>query len=298
MLMLCKNPYIIAGRAFGCGQCMPCRLNRRRIWTHRIMLESVQYTDNAFVTLTYSDDNLPADGSVNPVHTQKWLKRLRKAFPARLRFFLVGEYGDASERPHYHAALFNYPACVYGQSTYSLRRVSCCAPCDLIQKTWGLGHVYLGQLTSDSAGYMAGYVTKKMTSSGDDRLKGRKPEFSRMSLRPGIGGDAMWEVADVLMRYNLDNTEVDVPCALSHGTRKLPLGRYLQRRVRELVGRDKATPDEIIEKIDAEMYPLREAAKADSVNPSLKSRVLDMNSGRLASFEAKQRIYRKNKGIL
>lgn len=67
MYMLCKNPYVSsAGRIFGCGQCMPCRFNKRRIWSHRIMLEAGQYKDNAFVTLSYADDYLPAGGNVVP----------------------------------------------------------------------------------------------------------------------------------------------------------------------------------------------------------------------------------------
>ena len=44
---------------FGCGQCLPCRVNKRRLWTNRIMLESMCHDDNAFVTLTYNDDNIP-----------------------------------------------------------------------------------------------------------------------------------------------------------------------------------------------------------------------------------------------
>lgn len=298
MLMLCKSPFTVAGRAYGCGQCMPCRLNRRRIWTHRIMLEAGQYGDNAFVTLTYSDETLPEGGNLVPGDLQLWLKRLRKAFPNRLRFFGVGEYGDASFRPHYHVALFNYPTCRYGMSTYNRSRSKCCFACDLVASTWAKGNVLLGGLQESSAAYIAGYVTKKMTSAGDARLGGRHPEFSRMSLRPGIGGDAMWEVADVLMRYDLDETEVDVPNGLRHGGRILPLGRYLQRRVRSFVGKDEGTPDEIIEKIDAELLPLRLAAKSSESSPALSQHVVRENKGRVARLEAKTRIFGKKRETL
>ena len=103
--MLCRKPYVGPAGAFPCGQCLPCRLNRRRTWTHRIMLEAMCHGDNAFVTLTYEDDNVR---SLVPKDPQDWLKRIRKAVePLRLRYYLVGEYGDISERPHYHVALIS-----------------------------------------------------------------------------------------------------------------------------------------------------------------------------------------------
>ena len=91
----------------GCGQCLPCRINKRREWTFRLELEASLHEHNSFVTLTYADQFLPEDGSVNPRHTQLWLKRLRKVLdPRKVRFFLCGEYGDQTFRPHYHACLF------------------------------------------------------------------------------------------------------------------------------------------------------------------------------------------------
>jgi len=166
----------------GCGQCMPCRINRRRLWTHRMMLESYKHAENSFLTLTYDDEHLPARGSLDPSHTQKWLKRFRKAIaPRKVRFYLVGEYGDQSQRPHYHAALFGV-----GPDGIVVNNEYCSVP-DIVSRTWGKGHVMLGSLTSASAQYICGYVTKKMTSKFDPRLNGRYPEFARMSRRPGIG---------------------------------------------------------------------------------------------------------------
>lgn len=73
--MLCKNPYMKGVLAFGCGQCNPCRINRRRLWTHRIMLESLKHGDSSFVTLTY--ETLPSDGSLVPKDLQNFMKYLR-----------------------------------------------------------------------------------------------------------------------------------------------------------------------------------------------------------------------------
>lgn len=227
------------------------------------MLETNLHTDNAFVTLTYSDDNLVlGDGrpSLEPVHLQLFLKRLRKSYePIRLRYFGCGEYGDKTERPHYHLALFNYPTCVYFGSRYQTR-ASCCENCDRVLAAWGLGHVMLGTLTPDSAQYISGYVTKKMTGKADLRLLGRHPEFARMSLRPGIGAGFVPEIAASLIAHNLEYSIEDVPVALRHGKRLLPLGRYLRGRLREAIGRDKKTPQAVLQAQAAELSAMRKIA--------------------------------------
>ena len=93
-----------------------------------------------------------------------------------------------------------------------------------------------------SANYIAGYVTKKMSSVSDERLQGRRPEFARMSLKPGIGAHAMEAVALALMRWKLDRSMKDVPTSLRHGSDVMRLGRYLRRKLREKIGRDPSCP--------------------------------------------------------
>jgi len=198
---------------------------------HRLLLEARCHEFSCFPTLTYSPEHLPTDGNgvaqLVPRHASLFLKRLRRKLgPERpVRYYLVGEYGDETWRPHYHLAL-------YGVATIE-------AP--LIESCWGMGMVYVGELTTESAQYIAGYVTKKMTSKDDGRLGGRHPEFARMSLNPGIGALAVPAVADALNdTYGaaLVAGSSDVPLALMHGRRSLPLGRYLRRRLREQMGFD------------------------------------------------------------
>lgn len=296
--MLCASPFIRDGKAHGCGQCHPCRFNRRRIWTHRILLEARQHLQNSFVTLTYSEQNISSldvgsGPSLEPKHSQDWLKRFRKAIaPLRIRYFLVGEYGDESRRPHYHAALFGYESCLFGRTRGW--KQNCCAQCDLVRDTWGYGKVFLGSLEDNSAQYIAGYVTKKLTNANDpgaaEVLAGRHPEFARMSLRPGIGCDAMDEVASTLMTFNLDASQADVPSALRHGSRKLPLGRYLQQQLRRRVGKEIKAP--ITPEYAEEMRLLREA-QFSAPKASLKETVLQVNEGRRARLNARSRIYKK-----
>jgi hypothetical protein len=118
----------------------------------------------------------------------------------------------------------------------------------------------LGQLSENSAQYIAGYVTKKMTRFDDHRLLGRYPEFSRMSLRPGLGANAMHDVASVLMQYNLEETLPDVPGQVRIGSRKVPIGRYLRQQLRSMVGHDKASPEVSLHELEAKLCLVRQAA--------------------------------------
>ena len=89
-----------------CGQCIGCRLEKARQWALRCSHEASLHENNCFVTLTYSDKNLPKYNSLELRDFQKFMKRLRKHFDGGIRFFHCGEYGDKNGRPHYHAILF------------------------------------------------------------------------------------------------------------------------------------------------------------------------------------------------
>ena len=282
---------------------MACRINKRREWAHRIELESYLHGDNCFATLTYSDEHLPPAGSLDPRHTTLWLKNFRKAVaPAKIRYYLVGEYGDETWRPHYHAALFGFPSCLRGR-TRPDRKGSCCPPCDLVRSTWEKGLIELGPLNPDTAAYIAGYVTKKMTKHDDPRLGDRHPEFARMSLRPGIGYHAMHELADRHLRYN--DAAADVPTSLRHGSRNRPLGRYLSRTLRAMVGRDPGAPQAVLDAKKAELQNVLDAAKDATSAPgmgrykstAIKNLALSENSGKRARFSARQKLFKKKRTI-
>lgn len=73
-----------------CGSCLGCRLERARQWAMRCMDEASLHEDNSFITLTFSDANLPANRSLDVSIFQKFMKRLRKEVaPLRLRFFIA-----------------------------------------------------------------------------------------------------------------------------------------------------------------------------------------------------------------
>lgn len=300
--MLCAKPYMAPGRkAYPCGQCLPCRINKKREWTHRIILEANCHADNAFLTLTYDEDHLPDGGNLVPEHVTLFLKSLREAYrkTGKIRYFAVGEYGEQTNRPHYHLALFGYPTCRQGL-TNPRRHGSCCAVCDSVQQHWQHGHIYLGGLSAASASYVAGYVTKKLTKKDDPRLGGRHPEFTRMSLRPGIGADFMHEVASSLLKYDLDEAMLDVPVALRHGAKSMPLGRYLRKKLRLAIGRDEKPPPESVALYEAEVQALwSDAEKFAPIGyrrEYVRNALIDKQVGKTRQIEARHR--RRNKGVL
>lgn len=293
--MNCAKPITINGGAFGCGQCIPCRVNRRRIWTHRIMLEAAQYEDNTFATLTYDDENLPINNSVTPKELQLFIKKLRKTSDRKLRYFACGEYGDQTFRPHYHLALFGFPGCARGISRPNAKTGKCCAVCDTVRETWGKGNISLGFLEERSAAYIAGYVTKKLTNIDNPLLEGRLPEFARMSLRPGIGLGMMHELASVLLTHKLDERMIDVPLSLQHGKKQWPLGRYLRRKLRLYIGREENTPEAIQKVTQERLREVREAAFVNST--SFSKAVAESTLGRRIQMEARERRFKK-KGSL
>jgi len=60
-----------------CGRCIGCRLERSRQDAVRSCHEASLYEDNCFITLTYSDEFVPVNGSLVKSHFQDFMKDLR-----------------------------------------------------------------------------------------------------------------------------------------------------------------------------------------------------------------------------
>lgn len=210
-----------------CGKCMGCRLSRSRNWSIRCMHEAKQFEKNCFITLTYKDSCLPEFGSLYKPDFQRFMYNLRAHAGPGVRVYWCGEYGTVCSscsfskyrckcpkflptigRPHYHALLFNFDfddKKVWKMSgQFPIYRSS------LLEKLWDKGHSSVGELTYDSAAYVARYTTKKISGEkAPERygpqycpyppespivegqvLKGRFlkiPEFGHPSSRPGLG---------------------------------------------------------------------------------------------------------------
>nr|WAE43878.1 MAG: replication initiator protein [Microviridae sp.] len=183
-----------------CSNCIGCRLERSRQWALRCMHEASLYEDNCFVTLTFSPEGLASQcptGSLDRRHMQLFMKRLRKYFSgASIRYFLAGEYGEKNFRPHYHLCLFN---CDFSDKTYwKSQNEHNYYVSDILREIWPYGFNVIGDLTFDSAAYVARYCLKKVngdaSSAHYSRVNGETgeliqllPEFCQASLKPGIG---------------------------------------------------------------------------------------------------------------
>lgn len=186
--------------SLSCGQCLGCRLERSRQWAMRCMHEASLHKKNAFITLTYSDEYLPNRGCLHYPDYQKFMKRLQKYSDGGIRFYMCGEYGEQTWRPHYHACLFgvDFPDRIHhatmesGFPTYRS---------DLLERLWPFGNCWVGDVSFESAGYVARYCVQKVTGKnarfhysrwthadfGPVHKYQLVPEFNKMSLKPGIG---------------------------------------------------------------------------------------------------------------
>ncbi len=191
-----KEGYYDKPVTIACGQCSGCRLERSRQWAVRCMHEAQMHTVNSFVTLTYDDDHLPRDGGLVLEHFQKFVRTFRKRGYS-FRYYHCGEYGDKHGRPHYHAILFgiDFPDQVFESETQNGDKLY---SSPLLSDLWHHGISRVGEMTFQSAAYVARYCMKKIngeqaaehyqtinTKTGE--VHQVKPEYQTMSRRPGIG---------------------------------------------------------------------------------------------------------------
>lgn len=191
-------------RIVPCGECGACKYNRRIDWSFRLKEEARHALSGWFITMTYDPHSVPI---TNGIHTlakrelQLLLKRLRKKHHAintkslspfdklpPIRYYAIGEYGEKSDRPHYHLMLFNA----------HLKTIS------KFDKIWSKGHIRMGAITPERIHYMTKYHVNTKKKSFLDEETGeiipekniRQPEFALMSRRPGIGHQYIKRIKD------------------------------------------------------------------------------------------------------
>lgn len=179
-----------------CGQCVGCRLERSKQWAIRCMHEASLHDSNDFITLTYSPENLPYGSNLVHKDFQDFMKRLRKFTGLiGLKYYMAGEYGSDNARPHFHALIFGYsfPDRVFLKNSPSGLPIYTSPS---LEKLWSVGFSSIGNVTFQSAAYVARYIMKKVT--GDKafyeyqtlvmetgEIIHRRPEYNRMSLKDG-----------------------------------------------------------------------------------------------------------------
>lgn len=189
-----------------------------------MILEMQSHGDNAFVTLTYDDQHLRLNDDLEPTlckrDLQLFFKRLRKRI-GPFRYYACGEYGENTQRPHYHAILFGVSPLLE----------------PTILKEWKNGFIFVGSVARESMQYVAGYVTKKL---GDATDRNVAREFSVMSLRPALGVQALSQLRDEFERYGVikhnDDGTISFPTSLVIGKSRYPLGRTILDKLCHLFG--------------------------------------------------------------
>lgn len=180
-----------------CGRCIGCRLERSRQWATRIMFEAQLHDTSSFLTLTYSDQCLPDPPSLDHIAIQRFFKRVR-ASGVRARYYMCGEYGESTFRPHYHVCLFGHD---FSSDRYLHEVTKNGHPIyrsPSLEKLWPYGFSSVCELNFETAAYVARYVLKKITGSAAEdhyrytcpdtgEVSQLAPEYARMSLKPGIG---------------------------------------------------------------------------------------------------------------
>lgn len=175
------------------------------------MNEAQMHERNCFLTLTYNDDHLPQNRSLDKRAWQLFSKRLRERLaqprgakrrePPTFKYYAVGEYGDDDQRPHFHAAIFGQDFSADRHSVWKTKHGFLRWESDELAACWqedgeSIGFHEVQDLTFESAAYIARYVTKKITGPPAlehyrrvDESTGEvfnvEPEFSLISK--GIG---------------------------------------------------------------------------------------------------------------
>lgn len=217
--MSCINPILLKdlNQYVPCGKCQPCLKRNAQSWAFRLMVEEKKSFYSLFVTLTYSNENVPVckNGmTLNKKDVQKFFKRLRKNNPGiSLKYFVVGEYGTKTWRPHYHFLIFLNRRLFFND----------------ILKAWSLdgkeiGNIHIGYVSGNSVMYTLKYMmkSKRVPAYKDDV---RVPEFRTMSK--GVGIDYLTRA---MISYHKNNLFEKFYCT-NKGGFIIPMPRYFRDKI-------------------------------------------------------------------
>lgn len=207
----CERPEVIRQAGSGnrmvipCGYCLGCTAKWRKGWVLRMILEAQSSAHASFLTLTYSENCVPT--RLEYADISSFWKRLRKNFRMPVRFFCVGEYGEQTGRPHWHAIVYTESPIMPLGLNY-------------IQE-WQSGGIICANAEPASMAYVAGYTLKK-----------RYQEMEvQMSRRPGLGLERGSELGQIMARQM---PEVEYfPTAIRSGKQLYPLHRKLREVMQE-----------------------------------------------------------------
>lgn len=236
--MLCVEPVNLGAREVPCGTCPACLVNRRRDWTARLLLHEAGHEgSSAFVTLTYTDENLPrteeGDACFSRAHYKQFVQRMRRSVGS-LRYCFVGEYGERTRRPHYHALL-------WAGVGVDLRAA--------VAAAWPYGFVDVGEVSEASIAYTIAYILKGVPNDG----------FARFS--EGLGTNALPELRRVA-RPDGDGL-LQLPREFRLNGQVWPLPKYLRGKLVEEGYSFERRTDEVLE--ESFVQALRSRSRVDQI---------------------------------
>lgn len=197
---------LIEGQLFTlpCGGCRGCRRDRANAWAIRSVHESKMHAvyrggrGSCFITLTIDPEHMLPHCSVMKRSLQKFWKRLRKSLGVSIRYLDCAEYGDMRGRPHYHAVVFGTMFLEDRRPWSKNEQGHQLFVSETLAKAWPFGRALIGDVSYQSARYVASYISKKWKGEGAEAHYTRlspvdgeyyqvEPEFASMSLKPGLG---------------------------------------------------------------------------------------------------------------
>lgn len=200
-----------------CGHCIGCRLEYAKEWANRGYLESKLHKESWFLTLTYNDESLPQNNSLNKKDLTLFIKRLRKRTKQKISYMACGEYGEEGQRPHYHIILFGLhlePDDLYNckilnhENYWESKTIDKCwivPKDDETRKPYSnMGFGRITPCTWNTINYTARYITKKVYGKKAEEYYGdRIPEYMVTSRKPAIGRNYYEQNKDKI--YNNDS---------------------------------------------------------------------------------------------
>lgn len=214
--MKCFTPERLkSGHTVPCGKCAMCIKRKRQDWSARVFFECMEATNLFFVTLTYSDEYLTYIDSDVPVlnydDVQKFFKRVRKK-GFQFKYFMVGEYGEHSKRPHYHMLLLFDNA----------------VDINILLNEWKYGFTHVGKVTMASIMYMLKDMLKEVDLF-EDTERQFKPQIRASK---GIG----LNYAKKCFKWHAINSH-ERNFIVVNGV-KMGIPRYLRTKITELIRLD------------------------------------------------------------
>lgn len=201
-----------------CGKCYACKEEIAKEYTARFIHESKYYSKKYFLTLTYSDDNLVLNkyqvGILVKKHITDYIKRVnihcKRKNLGEYKYFVAGEYGDGSMRPHYHISIV------------------CDNPNILFEfvNEWKYGQVNGAreEATIKSFFYTIGYSDKKVCQVNSDKYfidNDMPPPFRKFSR--GLG--SRW--------YEENKKDLSKQYYLKLGKQRIGLPSYYKKKLKE-----------------------------------------------------------------